>query len=55
MDIFINPNINKFIKKGEYENYKILYHITKLEYAKSILKYNFDVKKFINKYKAKRT
>ena len=36
------------MKKGEYENYKILYHITKLEYAKSILKNNFDVKKALN-------
>jgi hypothetical protein len=48
MDVFINQNINKFMKKGEYENYKILYHITKLEYAKSILKNNFDVKKAKN-------
>ena len=45
MDVFINQNINKFMKKGEYENYKILYHITKLEYAKSILKNNFDITK----------
>jgi hypothetical protein len=45
MDIFINQNINKFIKKGKYKNYKILYHITKLKYAKNILKNNFDVTK----------
>jgi hypothetical protein len=48
MDInqfIVNNKINNFINSKKYKKYKLMYHITTLENAKSILKNGFDVSK----------
>ena len=41
--IEINENIQNFIKSKSYRHYKIMYHITKHDRAKDIMKNGFDI------------